>query len=170
MRAYGLGEGAGRRYEVEVRRLSDGAVSVVVPPPVGKPASALGGVIFAFTWLLMFALLFHLSARVMWWCPIVPLFLIGGTWALAVAVRDYVRRNESLVIVRTRDELVIENAPRFRKVHRIPRREVKSIECGPSGKARRFVLLIKARREIELMADRETDEIQRVADALNGTG
>jgi hypothetical protein len=95
------------------------------------------------------------------------MFVIGGTWALAVAVRKYVYRNAPLVIALTPRELIIENGPWLRTTRRIPRGEIQSIQTAPSGAHRTMVLLIKARREVELMADRETDEIERVAAALS---
>jgi hypothetical protein len=71
------------------------------------------------------------------------------------------------------------DAGRSSRPHRAPARdravgrrfawgEIRSIQCDASGAARRFVLRITAKRDIELMADREIDEIHRVADALNG--
>jgi hypothetical protein len=159
--------GAGPSYEVEVIRLADGSVSVSVPPPPRNHVRALGGLLFAAMWLLMFASIFNATWRQIWWCPIVPLFLLGGTWAMAVAIRTYLYRNEPMVLAMTPSELVIENGPWFRRTRRIPRSGIRSIAIGGSGKERTYVLRITAKREIDLMADRETDEIERVAEALN---
>ena len=156
--------GAGRSHEVEIRRLADGAVSITVPP-VHNASRTVGGVIFALMWLVMFALLMRATG-----CPLVAFFLFGGTYALAVAVREYLRRDQPLVIVATPAEIVIENGPWFAPTRRIPRSDIQSIRSEASGGYRRFVLLIKTKRSLELMADRETDEIECVADALNTVG
>jgi hypothetical protein len=70
-------------------------------------------------------------------------------------------------MVATPTELVIENGPWFAPTRRIPRSEIQSIRSEASGGYRRFVLRIGTKRPIELMAERETDEIERVVEALN---
>ena len=161
--------GAGRSYEVEVERFAAGGVSVRVPPTPRSSARSLGSVLFTAMWVTMFASMLARGWGRMGWCPLLPLLVLGGTWGLAVAIRDYIRRNEPTLLALTPSELLIENGPWFRRTRRIPRGEIKSIAMGASGRHRRMVLAITRTRgrPLELMEDREVDEIQRAAEALS---